>query len=209
MFKNLILIFICLMVLQSCNYAIQKVYGIKTLTEFNDIEYKKINNIFTSQYTNITESIISSDTSFLQYSTIDTSFRNITKQPIQILYFKSDSLKSYQANCFAPGNLVGHLNWNYENRFGHYFPISAVNVSDKHLNLSDILHIYNIEMLSDNMGLGSKEVIVFFWTTMLKKQSEQTFKTIVENIALHKQRNEYPSIICINTDNFFISHRAL
>lgn len=190
--------FITLIGLQSCNPILQRLYGIEPLSSFDEEEYQNTLNEIASKYSGPIISIISQDSLLDQYSRVDTSFESNTTQPIQILYFQGNYLKSFQANCFAKGSLFGNLNWNYDGRFDTFFPTSALPLKDKNLLLSDIKNIYKIGQPTDDI------TIVFFWTNLMQKKSIEAFELIVDNIASYSLDRE-PTIIAINTDHFYIT----
>lgn len=168
------------------------------MTSFNQEKYDKTLYFFNSHYKeNQISSYIGEDSNFKEYSLLDTTITNSLLQPIQILYFKNDTLKSFHANCFAKGSITGSLNWNYDNKFNYFIPKSAIAVEDRSINLSDIKSIYKIDKKTQEV------TIVFFWTNTFSKLSINAFKQIVDNLKLHSINNI--DIIAINTDYSFIN----
>ncbi len=117
-------------------------------------------------------------------------------QPVQILYFKKDSLLSYHINCTAKGGL-SNLNWNTDQRFETFPPVSAVTITLQMQNLSKIRDIYGIHD-------DSEYLIVVFWTNMLPKISKSAIETVKTNLRENEVVNK-TSIVLINTDKFYVT----
>ena len=184
--------------LSSCSTVLKKLYGIEDLKEFNPIIVKETERYMTDLYPSVT-TIISSDTSFKRFIDEFSEFsKNDVSQPIQILYFKNDSLISYHINCYAKGSLNGHLNWNHEGRMNSYPPKSAVQLTVKK-RLSDLISIYELPESHES------DVIVFFWSTLLNRQAKEAFKVVVENIENSNTADPYNKrIILINIDKAYL-----
>jgi hypothetical protein len=117
-------------------------------------------------------------------------------QPVQILYFKKDSLLSYHINCTAKGGL-SNLNWNTDQRFETFPPVSAVPITPQMQNLSKIRDIYGI---NDD----SEYLIVVFWTNMLPKISKSAIETVKTNLRENGAVNK-SGIVLVNTDKFYVT----
>ena len=117
-------------------------------------------------------------------------------QPVQILYFKKDSLLSYHINCTAKGGL-SNLNWNTDQRFETFPPVSAVTITPQMQNLSKIRDIYGI---NDD----SEYLIVVFWTNMLPKISKSAIETVKTNLRENGAAKK-SAIVLINTDKFYVT----
>jgi len=188
----------------SCKVILTQLYGVKTLEKFDEHQYRKTLNQLASKYdSTLCVSHVATEHEFIEYRSLDEGNKDIG-QPIQILYFYDDTLKSFHANCYAKGTLFGKLNWNYHNQFATYYPTSSnVSLIEKNvIKFSDIKSIYKINQLkSDN-----RACIVFFWCNSFKKQSIIAFDTVVENIRKHvNNKTERPLIILINSDHYFIT----
>lgn len=115
-------------------------------------------------------------------------------QPVQILYFKKDLLRSYHINCTAKGGL-SNLNWNTDQRFETFPPVSGVPITPQMQNLSKIRDIYGI---NDD----SEYLIVVFWTNMLPKISKSAIETVKANLRKNDALNK-ATIVLVNTDKFY------
>lgn len=201
MYKYIIkasLTILILMGLQSCKPILYKIYGIELMKSFDQEKYDKTLDFFNSQYdNNQILPYIGKDSVFKEYANLDTTITNSLLQPIQILYFEENILKSFHANCFAKGSMTGNLNWNYDNKFDSFIPQSAISLEKNNINLSDIKRIYNIN--DKTQGI----TIIFFWTNFLRKNSMEAFKVITNNIKSYSMNNDI-KIITINTDYSFI-----
>lgn len=184
--------------LSSCSTVLKKLYGIEDLKEFDPVRVKEFERYMTDLYPNVT-SIISSDTSFKKFIEEFSEFsKNDVSQPIQILYFKNDSLISYHINCYAKGSLNGHLNWNYDGRMNSYPPRSAVQLS-VNKRFSDLISIYELPESQKS------DVIVFFWSTLLNRQAKEAFKVVIENIKNYNYSDSSSNrIIVINIDKAYL-----
>ncbi|MGB7529545.1 hypothetical protein [Sphingobacterium cellulitidis] len=190
------LIFPLLLSLTSCNKILMSAAGIKKIQEFDSVNFEKTTEYFKELYP-ATQSIYVSDSAFTKYRKSFAEFsRNELDQPIQILYFDKDQLKSFHANCYAKPSLTMRLDWNYDGKFDNYFPKTALEIPNNK-GLHSIISNFNIPVSKD------QSTIVFFWSNMLNRESKRAFKQIVDNI--HKSPNhEQPNVIAINTDNSFI-----
>jgi len=190
------------LLLCSCNAVLTKLYGIKKIEKFDVTQYDKTLKLFVSKYdSSLCVSYIGTESEFMEYRSIDEENKKNLSQPIQILYFSDDTLKSFHVNCYAKGNLFGKLDWNYNKQFSTYYPTSAIEslIENNTMKLSNLSSIYNINKL-DN-----RACIVFFWTNFMKKQCLIAFDTVVENITKNvRDKNDYPLIILINNDHSFI-----
>lgn len=184
--------------LHSCRPILYKMFGVELMKSFDQEKYDKAIYIFNSYYKdNHILSYIGKDSDFKEYSLLDTTITNSLLQPIQILYFEEDTLKSFHANCFAKSSITGNLNWNYDNKFDYFIPKSAISVENINISLSDIKRIYKINNSTPRI------TVVFVWTNFLGRSSITAFKQIVDNIKLFSGDNV--NIITINTDYSFIN----
>ncbi len=169
----------------SCSVLLSKIYGVEELKSFNEKEY---NNFVTHLVEKYDLSSIISDT--IQYKNIikqgrSSKEKNNLGQPVQILYFDDNMIKSYHANCYAKGSL-SNLNWNTEDRFSVFPPKSAILSDSLAINLEDYIDIYpNITIQKDK-----KYTIVIFWTQMLSKVSKAAIETVFFNIKKFKKEKE-------------------
>ena len=117
-------------------------------------------------------------------------------QPIQILYFEKDKLVSWHVNCTAPSHGF-NLNWNYDQRFETFPPISPLNCDSINITLRQYKGVY--PEISGNKDF----TVLIFWTNVLAKVSQSAIKTTFENInKFHK--NNLCDVFLINDDNFLI-----
>ncbi len=190
--------FIVVLSFLSCNKMMKGMYGIKDLTSFDSIAYTKTTDAIKREYSGDIQFIVSDTTQFRRYRNLDLGeYDHALLQPVQILYFENDALKSYHANCFAKGG-VGNLNWNVDGRFDSFIPNSAINIDSIDVSnnlLSDIYHVKTDE----------KKVIVFvFWSNYLAKISESAIRLVLKNIE-EANEVENTSVILVNTDYFYIT----
>ncbi|MFD2598704.1 hypothetical protein ACFSQ3_07040 [Sphingobacterium corticis] len=192
-----------LFVMSSCVTTLLKVAGIHEIKSFNAVEYQKKSDQLTKKYPGQKVSFAISDTSSVRYSALfDSIYPNFSLQPIQILYFdKQRKLVSYHTNCLAPGS-INKLNWNHEQRLEQYFPKSAADVSHETWTLDDLIQKVG---LSESTIPRNKDVVVFMWSNMLKREINNANSTMISNIVDHLDKKDYPFIIYLNVDKLLAS----
>ncbi len=171
-------------------------YGYKPLKQFDQKDYDLMITSVLDQDYKISH-IVSDYEQFDAYRTYiqDSLWQHQTAvQPVQILYFKKDLLRSYHINCTAKGGL-SNLNWNTDQRFETFPPVSAVPITPQMQNLSKIRDIYGI---NDD----SEYLIVVFWTNMLPKISKSAIETVKANLRKNGALNK-ATIVLVNTDKFY------
>lgn len=179
-----------------CSFILSNLYGVKQLKQFNQKDYESFLAKLPESVSYTT--IISSEEQYKQVIAIgkNKSQQNDFGQPIQILYFESELLKSFHANCYAKGG-ISNLNWNTDKRFSTFLPMTAIEYEEKiHLDLYK-------KIFPEIQNLHEKKyVVLIFWSNMLRKVSLSAVETIVENI---KQFDEIDNtaIYLINSDKFF------
>ena len=173
-------------------------YGYKPLKQFDQKDYDLMITSVLDQDYKISH-IVSDYEQFDAYRTCiqDSLWQHQTAvQPIQILYFKKDSLLSYHINCTAKGRL-SNLNWNTDQRFETFPPATAVLITPQMQNLSKIRDIYGI---NDD----SEYLVVVFWTNMLPKISKSAIETVKTNVRENGALNK-AGIVLVNTDKFYVT----
>jgi hypothetical protein len=200
--RILIILLISFVFLNGCNFFLKKFYGIKTLSQFNlEVCNKFIKSI---DFKGISHHEIFIDTSnfkdFYELS-LSENLKKYLKQPIQILYFKNDSLISFHANCLAKGTLR-KLDWNINGRFDHFPPLTALTSDSINITWTQIKNSFRID---NNLVDSQYQVIVcFFWTTMLEAISKDAISLVVENIVkFHFESKTF--ILLVNNDKSFIN----
>lgn len=173
-------------------------YGYKPLKQFDQKDYDLMITSVLDQDYKISH-IVSDYEQFDAYRTCiqDSLWQHQTAvQPVQILYFKKDLLRSYHINCTAKGGL-SNLNWNTDQRFETFPPVSAVPITPQMQNLSKIRDIYGIDD-------DSEYLIVVFWTNMLPKISKSAIETVKTNLRENGAVNK-AGIVLVNTDKFYVT----
>ena len=173
-------------------------YDFKPIKQFDQKEYDKIITSVIDRDFKI-KPIVSDYEQFDAYRTCiqDSLWQHQTAvQPVQILYFKKDSLLSYHINCTAKGGF-SNLNWNTDQRFETVPPATAVLITPQMQNLSKIRDIYGIDD-------DSEYLIVVFWTNMLPKISKAAIETVKTNLRENGAVNK-AGIVLVNTDKFYVT----
>lgn len=196
--KYILCIFLSL-ILYGCSFVLSKLYGVKNLKSFdkdkcekfiNSIDFKNI-----PHYTHYIDSI-----SFRCYYSINKKYSKDLYQPIQILYFRNDSLVSFHANCYAKGSFT-HLNWNYDNKFKYFIPKSAVNTDSIGIQLSKVNSCFNLTI----KDTSNKIYIYILWTRVLEKVSYSAIQVVINNI-IETHSEDKAVIYLINNDQFFVNN---
>ncbi len=171
-----------------------KIYGVKTPKSFRKMECTELYN--QSPTTDISISCVSIDSStfskFMSYDDKGDSICNAMGQPLQIHYFRTDSLISFHANCYAKGG-IGKLDWNVYNRF-ETFPPNTVPFSELKQDKSFP------EFLKTTTR--KEYQIVLFWTQLLEKQAANLVQLVVDHIKSNNAQAKV-ELILVNTDDYF------
>ncbi|MDR0618339.1 MAG: hypothetical protein LBG17_00380 [Bacteroidales bacterium] len=197
--KTLLLMIIAVILFSGCSVLMSKIYGVHEISYFDEDKYANSISKIKKQIHFV--SLISDST---QYKQIINSGRNAQQrhllgQPVQILYFEKNILKSYHNNCFAKGKFT-RIDWNTDNRFSCFLPATAVETDTIPIKLYDYAKIYN-EIKSDS---SKNYTIIIFWTFLLEKTSQSAINTTIENIYKFDKINDVDFYL-INTDKYFVS----
>ena len=192
--SHIVILFLAIAILLSgCGLM----YGYKPIKQFDQKDYDQMITSVLDRDFKINP-IVSEYEQFDAYRTCiqDSLWQHQTAvQPVQILYFKKDSLISYHINCTAKGGF-SNLNWNTDQRFETFPPLSAVTITPQMQNLSKIRDIYGIHD-------DSEYLIVVFWTNMLPKISKSAIETVKTNLRENGAVKK-AAIVLINTDKFYV-----
>ena len=192
--KRLTVVFFAIVLMSGCSLM----YGYKPIKQFDHKEYDAVISSVSDENFKIYP-LISDSAQFASYRAIlsDSLWQHKTSaQPIQILYFKGNTLVSYHINCTARGSLSG-LNWNTDHRFETFPPASAMPITPSMQSLSEVKNIYHI---ADN----NEYLIIVFWSNMLSKISKSAIETVKSNLSKYGNVDQ-ASIVLINTDKYYIS----
>ena len=181
----------------SCTKVFYNIYGVEILKEFSTDNYNDTLHNLENVYGDEVNSIISSDSLYREFIKVaeNVGKKNLS-QPVQMIYFDGDAIVSYWANCYAPGRIGSRtLNWNHNGGFDAFPPVSAIEITSDFPTLRDFERVYGIQ------ESPNRYTIIFIWSTMLRKQSVEAFKTVVQNI----ENKEYTSVYLVNIDHFHVS----
>ncbi len=188
---------VILILTTSCSLLLSKMYGINEIDSFDADKH----SVFVSK---IKERIycqaIVSDTN--QYKKVinlgtDLKQKNNFGQPVQIIYFEKNKMKSFHINCLAKGKL-SNIDWNTENRFSFFLPKSAINIETISVNLADYRKIYK----EINNNSTKDYTVIVFWTFLLEKVSRSAIETVIGNLEEFGKNNDV-NLYLINTDKYF------
>lgn len=193
-----IIIIFLVTIFTGCSFILSNLYGVRQLKKFNQKDYES----FLAELPDCVSytTIISSEEQYKQVIAIgkNKSQQNDFGQPVQILYFESELLKSFHANCYAKGR-ISNLNWNTDKRFSTFLPMTAMEYEEKIQ-----LDLYNKIFPEIQNPHEKKYVILIFWSNMLRKVSLSAVETVVENIKQF-DKIDNTAIYLINSDNFFVA----
>lgn len=185
------------LVLSSCSHLLSNLAGVKKLEEYNETAYKdKLTRITSAYQYEFLDCSIDSATYHNLFISSDTIIQKNLYQPIQILYFENNTLVSFHANCYAPGLI--NLNWNLNNRFGVFPPISA---DTSILGEKIDTHRYN-RLFNSSIRGDAKYGVFLIWTSMLERNSRHAYNEIVRNLKL-SGKHDSTSLLLVNTDDFW------
>ena len=197
--KLILILLILTLIFSSCSVILSKMYGIKMIKQFNEQNYL-------SFISKIREEIDFSDivSDSIQYTNVMNIVKNVKYkqyfgQPVQILFFEKNKIKSFHVNCSAKGKLT-NLNWNTEDRFLTFPPKSAINIDSLYIELEDYNKIYK----GINLNSNKNYTVIIFWTFLLEKISYSAIQTVIENINNFDKLYD-TNIYLINTDKYFAS----
>jgi hypothetical protein len=192
--RKIYLTFCLVLLCTSCSFLWSKYYGIKTLTSFNEKEYHTFItslDTFAFRYTDII-STAEQRKKMLSISKDSLIVKNL-QQPLQILYFKDESLVSYHINCYAEAK-GRNLDWNTQKRFDMFPPISAAPLD---CLLQDFQQIYH------GIATDKTYTVLIFYTIMMEKLSKRAIEAVRDNM-LRFNKEDSLSIFLINSDYYYI-----
>lgn len=185
--------------LGSCSFIMYKAYGVRTLRKFDRNACEKA--VASIDTKGIEVKQFYADTAAYKCTRrmpVSKKVRKDFSQPVQILYFRHDTLVSYHANCYAQGKPT-QLNWNYAGRFEQFVPKSAIKLDSVPLQLSKFLNCNSNPLIVPK----KKYTVVIYWTTMTEKISKDAIETVIDNINRFKANSE-SQILLINNDQAFV-----
>lgn len=190
---HIIVVYCC----SSCNAILSKLYGVKEITNVDELEINEFVRKNTPQSLKYESFIIDS----LQFSklfplTENQEYQNALKQPIQIFYFQKNNLVSYHANCYAKGKLNG-VDWNYNGKFNSFPTVSDIDIVNFQFDNNSFSNIFGVTESQE-----TETIIIVFWSTAFPKIAKSAIQTVYDNLHVN---NKIPDskIIYINTDDYF------
>ena len=199
-FKNYFVFVLAIALLCSCRAMLLKQYGVSELKKFDLIRYT--NFIYQLDTSGINIQHFYADTNSYKCIRKISQSKKTQKdlgQPIQLIYFVGDSLRSFHANCYAPG-VKKNLNWNYLNRFETFPPRSAVQLDSMNFKLKSFSDCY----VSGKIKEKTKFTVIIYWTLMLEKMSRTAIDVVFENIRKFKKQQNV-IVYLINNDQSFLN----
>ncbi len=187
--------------ISSCAFLAKTAMGIKKPKIMNE----KLHARYLKKMKVPTDQAYLIDTNYMHFLEINDTlhFREQKKnhfQAVQAIYYGHNQFQeSWFINCYAPG--FPHLNWNIENKFGTFPPITAAPL-DSILSFDRLINHASPFKNHEKHKIGKSEpyTVVFFWNRFMKKDSKRLHKILIENL---KMCPEPYRIIYINNDNIF------
>lgn len=175
-----------------------KLVGIQELEVFSQKDYEESLAKLKEKYPDDAQFLISTEEQFLSYSSLVSNDKQyVLTKPIQLLYFKEDSLVSIHSSCNAPLDYwTWKLDWNIDNRFEQFPPLSSTPVFD--IKLQQLQEIYHFSSVGTD-----KNTLVVFWSLMMEKQVYEAIRTVIYNKNLSSKTEEL-DVIFINVDHAFL-----
>ncbi|MEK6512274.1 hypothetical protein [Myroides odoratimimus] len=180
-----------------------RLVGIQELEVFSQKDYDESLIRLKEQYPGDSQFLISTQEQFISYSSfVEKEKQYILTKPIQLLYFKGDSLVSIHSSCNVPINYwTWKLDWNIGNRFEQFPPLSSTSVLD--IKLQQIQELYGFRMEGT-----SENTLIVFWSRMMEKQVFGALETVIYNKRLSNNEEKLNTIF-INVDHAFLGKIVL
>lgn len=199
--KKIILFTFIASSLVSCRLILSKLYGVNTLKKFDQKKCEKF--IASIDKKGIKTYALYADTN--SYNCVrkippGKKLRKDFSQPVQILYFDGDSLVSFHANCYAQGS-ISNLDWNVNNRFNRFTPVSAIPMDSARFTISDFARCYT----EQKPAKEKRYTVIIYWSLMLEKISKTAIRTVIDNIVQFNKTEE-TVIFLVNNDQSFIGN---
>ncbi|MCA4806491.1 hypothetical protein [Myroides odoratimimus] len=180
-----------------------RLVGIQELEVFSQKDYDESLVKLKEKYPEDSQFLISTQEQFISYSSVvEKDKQYVLTKPIQLLYFKEDSLVSIHSSCNVPINYwTWKLDWNIDDRFEQFPPLSSTSVLD--IKLQQIQELYGFRMENT-----SENTLIVFWSKMMEKQVYGVLETVIYNKRLSKSEKKLNTIF-INVDHAFLGKIVL
>ncbi|MDM1066070.1 hypothetical protein [Myroides odoratimimus] len=180
-----------------------RLVGIRELEVFSQKDYEESLVKLKEKYPERTQFLISTQEQFISYSSlVEKDKQYILTKPIQLLYFKEDSLVSIHSSCNVPINYwTWKLDWNIDNRFEQFPPLSSTSTLD--IKLKQIQDVYGFRRENT-----SENTLIVFWSRMMEKQVYGALETVIYNKRLSNKKEKLNTIF-INVDHAFLGKIVL
>lgn len=180
-----------------------RLVGIQELEVFSQKDYDESLIRLKEQYPEDSQFLISTQEQFISYSSlVEKDKQYVLTKPIQLLYFKEDSLVSIHSSCNVPINYwTWKLDWNIDDRFEQFPPLSSTSVWD--IKLQQIQELYGFRMENT-----SENTLIVFWSRMMEKQVYGALEKVIYNKRLSKSEEKLNTIF-INVDHAFLGKIVL
>ncbi|EPH13667.1 hypothetical protein HMPREF9713_00450 [Myroides odoratimimus CCUG 12700] len=180
-----------------------RLVGIRELEVFSQKDYEESLVKLKEKYPERAQFLISAQEQFISYSSlVEKDKQYILTKPIQLLYFKEDSLVSIHSSCNVPINYwTWKLDWNIDNRFEQFPPLSSTSTLD--IKLKQIQDVYGFRRENT-----SENTLIVFWSRMMEKQVYGALETVIYNKRLSNKKEKLNTIF-INVDHAFLGKIVL
>ncbi|MDM1442607.1 hypothetical protein Q2490_07820 [Myroides odoratimimus] len=180
-----------------------RLVGIQELEVFSQKDYEESLVKLKEKYPERAQFLISTQEQFISYSSlVEKDKQYILTKPIQLLYFKEDSLVSIHSSCNVPINYwTWKLDWNIDNRFEQFPPLSSTSTLD--IKLKQIQDVYGFRRENT-----SENTLIVFWSRMMEKQVYGALETVIYNKRLSNKKEKLNTIF-INVDHAFLGKIVL
>ena len=180
-----------------------RLVGIQELEVFSQKDYDESLIRLKEQYPEDSQFLISTQEQFISYSSlVEKDKQYVLTKPIQLLYFKEDSLVSIHSSCNVPINYwTWKLDWNIDDRFEQFPPLSSTSALD--IKLQQIQELYGFRMENT-----SENTLIVFWSRMIEKQVYGALEKVIYNKRLSKSEKKLNTIF-INVDHAFLGKIVL
>ncbi len=199
-FSFIIITIILVSSISNCTFIAMQITGMKKIKHITDKDI--LNTAVKFQIENYPVYKIN-DTLYLKNILLldDTLLQQNLLQPLQLIYYKNDSVIFHLVNCF----ITGFPNLNWEKSINQYINSQIPNQIKTPFSLNDyytmIISLHN--SINNTSVKHNRNTIIVFYNSFMNKQSNILINTILN----YDKNGEFANSqkIFINTDNLYTS----
>lgn len=186
-----------LLLTAGCSLIVKTAFGIDEIKEYRDTDVQSF--LVESQRKVSCRQIVASigqQDSLIRLD-LDSTMMQHRGQPVQILYFDSDSLLFYHINCYTQSGLF-QFNWNNYHSFDHFPPSPTVVVPHN----KESMTLSNYTRILPSLKPFRRYTVLILWSNVTRKVSAKAVDAVATNI---QGRNDC-SLWLVNTDQWWANY---